>query len=175
MLNYELIKESPNPYELMRRKLAPISMQKLIGYIHTCTDCDTASDKKSVCIGNPDANILIITDNATNDKDINNYFTNILNESGTDMEDIFMIPSVCCPCERKVNNNYVYRIPTLQEQSNCKYFLDYAIKTVEPRLIISMGQTPLSQFYSGIKETKLEEEIEKNREKFSQVKNQLKD
>lgn len=162
MLNMDVLRKSENPYEEVRRRLAPLNMEKLINHINLCADCDTVSNNKNVCIGNPDANILIIMDNATRDNEVLSYFHNILNESNIDMDDIFCIPSVCCACERKVGNKFIYRPPTLQEQSNCKYFIDYAIKIVEPRLIIAMGQTPLTQFYSGIKETRLVEEIENN-------------
>ena len=66
---------SDNPLETARVMLAPYNHQKVNDYIDNCTLCKN-NCKKQNSYGNSNANILIINDNATNDKDILEYFEN---------------------------------------------------------------------------------------------------
>lgn len=137
---------SNNPLESARKIVAPFCKDKLNEYILECKDCKTCSESKILASGNPDANILIIADNATEKEEVNDFFNELLDYSNIDKDDIFIIHSVNCVCKRKDKDNYIERIPSIEEAKNCKYFIDYAIQFIRPRIIISMGATSLNQY-----------------------------
>lgn len=143
---YEILVNSSNPLETARKIVAPFCKDRLNEYITNCEDCKTCSKDKVLASGNPDANILIIADNATDKEEVNNFFNELLNYSTIDKKDIFIIHSVSCICKRKDKDTYVERIPSIEEAKNCKYFIDYVIQFVRPRIIISMGATALNQY-----------------------------
>ena len=63
-----------NPLEFARRILAPLCKDKLSEHITNCKECRTCKNcDKKLPWGNPDANILIINDNATDNEEINDY------------------------------------------------------------------------------------------------------
>lgn len=144
---YKLLANSDNPLESARKLVAPICKDKLNKYILNCKDCSSCcNNKKSLASGNPDANILIIADNATNKEDVNKLFTDMLDYSSINTNDVFIINSVSCICQRKDKDKYIERLPSLEEAKNCKYFIDYAIQFIRPRIIVSMGATALNQY-----------------------------
>lgn len=136
-----------NPLEFARRILTPLCKDKLSEHIVNCKECRTCNkcDKK-LPWGNPDANILIINDNATDNEEINNYTMNILETAGLDMKDIFVVNAVSCILKRDFNGESLIRLPNRQEVKNCKHFVNYAIDFVKPRVIILMGATGLTMF-----------------------------
>lgn len=138
-----------NPLEFARKLLAPLCKEKLNQHIISCNDCKTAKNcKKNLPKGNPDANILIIDDNATDDNEINEYTLNLLNIAGLTLKDVFIINSVSCVLKRELNSETIIRLPNRQESKNCKYFVDFAIDFVKPRYIIILGATGHDQFKS---------------------------
>lgn len=139
-----------NPLEFARKLLAPLCKNKLDEHILACKDCKTAKDCKRILPkGNPDANILIIDDNATDDEEINGYTLSLLETSGLTLNDVFIINSVSCVLKRDFNSESIIRLPNRQESKNCKYFVDYAIEFVKPRYIIVLGATGHDQFKSN--------------------------
>lgn len=140
-----------NPLEFARRILAPLCNEKLKEHITVCSECRTCNgcDKK-IPMGNPDANILIINDNATDNEEVNDYTMNILETAGIDLKDIYLINSVSCILKRDFNGESIIRLPNRKELKNCKYFVDYAIDFVKPRVIILMGATSLSMYRSDL-------------------------
>lgn len=140
-----------NPLEFVRKILAPLCKEKLEEHIIACEDCKTCKNcNKKLPMGNPDANILIINDNATDNEEVNDYTMNILETAGLDLKDVYMINSVSCILKREFNNESIIRLPNRQELKNCKYFVDYAIDFVKPRVIILMGATSLSMYRNDL-------------------------
>lgn len=140
-----------NPLDFARKIVAPLCKEKLNEHISACKDCNTCSNcEKKLPTGNPNANILIINDNATDNEEINSYTSNILETAGIDMKDVYMINSVSCILKRDFNGESIVRLPNRKEIKNCKYFVDYAIDFVKPRVIILMGATSLSMYRSDI-------------------------
>lgn len=136
-----------NPLEFARRILAPLCKDKLKEHMINCKECKTCKNcNKKMPWGNPDANILIINDNATDNEEINDYTLNILETAGINMKDIFVINAVSCILKRDFNGESLIRLPNRQEVKNCRHFINYAIDFVKPRVIILMGATGLTMF-----------------------------
>ena len=142
------ILNTDNPLEAFRILHGDLLVNKLNLLIKDCGDCCT-NYQKQYYYGNSNANILIINDNATNDKDIINYFNTLLEMSEIDTNDIFVVNSVSCVTTRKDKGIEIQRIPSKKECNNCKCFINQAIKIVNPRIIISLGATALNQFIPG--------------------------
>ena len=140
-----------NPLEFARRILAPLCKEKLDEHITSCKECRTCGNcEKVLPMGNPDANILIINDNATDNEEVNDYTMNILETAGINLKDVYLINSVSCILKRDFNGESIVRLPNRQELKNCKYFVDYAIDFVKPRVIILMGATSLSMYRNDL-------------------------
>lgn len=139
------ILNTDNPMEAFRVLHSDLLVDKLNNLITCCTDCKTNYEKKTY-YGNSNANVLIINDSATNDEDIINYFNELLEMSELDTNDIFVVNAVSCITTRQDKGFTVQRIPSKKECNNCKCFLNQAIKTVNPRIIISLGAVALNQF-----------------------------
>ncbi len=142
------ILNTDNPLEAFRILHGDLLVNKLNLLIKECGDCCT-NYQKQYYYGNSNANILIINDNATNDKDIIDYFNTLLEMSEIDIDDIFIVNSVSCVTTRKDKGIEIQRIPSKKECNNCKCFINQAIKIVNPRIIISLGATALNQFIPG--------------------------
>lgn len=142
------ILNTDNPLEAFRILHGDLLVNKLNLLIKDCGDCCT-NYQKQYYYGNSNANILIINDNATNDKDIIDYFNTLLEMSEIDTDDIFVVNSVSCVTTRKDKGIEIQRIPSKKECNNCKCFINQAIKIVNPRIIISLGATALNQFIPG--------------------------
>ena len=133
---------SDNPLETARVILAPYNHKKVNDLISNCMLCNNNCEKQ-LTYGNSNANILIISDYATDIPEYADYFKFLLNESNIDQNDIFVVNAVNCVCKRSDGNE---RIPTFKELSNCKRYSEFVIDFVKPRVIISMGATALNQF-----------------------------
>lgn len=142
------ILNTDNPLEVFRTLHSELLVEKLNNLIKDCNDCGTCY-KKQFYYGNPNANILIINDNATDDQDIIDYFNTLIEMSEIDNNDIFIVNAVSCITTRKDKDVYIQRIPSKKECNNCKHFLNQAIKVVSPRIIVSLGATALNQFIPG--------------------------
>jgi uracil-DNA glycosylase family 4 len=142
------ILNTDNPLEAFRILHGDLLINKLNFLIKECGDCCT-NYQKQYYYGNSNANILIINDNATNDKDIIDYFNTLLEMSEINTDDIFIVNSVSCVTTRKDKGIEIQRIPSKKECNNCKCFINQAIKIVNPRIIISLGATALNQFIPG--------------------------
>lgn len=139
---FKYIIGSDNPLETARVLLAPYNMQNINNKISVCNQC-TNNCKKSLTYGNPNADILIISDYATDIPDYKKMFNEILAYSKIDKNNIYFINAVNCICKRSDGNN---RLPSYTELKNCKQYTEYAIDFVKPKIIISMGATALNQF-----------------------------
>lgn len=64
----------------------------------------------------------------------------VLNSLNVNSDEIFYINSVnCVPYRLGKNNEKIKRAPTVKEKNNCKLYLDYVLKVVQPLLIICLG------------------------------------
>lgn len=136
-----------NPLEFTRQLVAPLCKDKLNEHILNCTDCNTCKNcEKKIVKGNPNANYLIINDNATDDDNVDEYLNSILEAADIPLDDVFIINSISCVLKRKFNDETIIRLPNRQEMTNCKYFVEYALDFVKPRIIICMGTTSLAMF-----------------------------
>ena len=142
------ILNTDNPLEAFRILHGDLLVNKLNLLIKECGDCCT-NYQKQYYYGNSNANILIINDNATNDKDIIDYFNTLLEMSEINTDDIFIVNSVSCVTTRKDKGIEIQRIPSKKECNNCKCFIKKKKKIVNPRIIISLGATALNQFIPG--------------------------
>lgn len=140
-----------NPLEYTRELLAPLCKEKLDEMILECKDCKTCSNcNKKITIGNPNANYLIINDNATDNEEINDYLKDIIKVAEIPEDDVFIINSISCVLKKTFGDETIIRLPTRSEAINCKHFVDYAIKFVNPRVIICMGATSLAMYRNDI-------------------------
>lgn len=139
-----------NPLEYCRKIIAPFAINKLNGIINTCTHCKTASYNHRCTSGNPDANILVVTDNATDNEEVYNYLNQMLGQADIDIQDIFMINAISCINKRGMGDNAVVRNPSHDELNSCKLYVDHAIDVVKPRTIILMGATSLNLFTNAV-------------------------
>lgn len=140
-----------NPLEYCREIIAPFAIDKLNENILKCNHCKTCSDTKVAYKGNPNANILIIADNATDNEEVYNYLNTLIETSGINLDDVFIANAVSCVCKRKVSNDeYKLRLPSKEEAGSCKLFLSNAIKIVNPTVILIMGATALNMFKDSI-------------------------
>ena len=147
----EIIAANPdNPLEYCRKIIAPFAINKLNNIISDCTHCKTASHCKKLGSGNPDANILIITDNATNNDSAYTYLYDLIEQSGIDKEDIYTMNAVSCINTRGHGDNSIVRAPSFDELNNCKLYVDHAIDVIRPRAIILMGASSLNMFTKAI-------------------------
>lgn len=149
----ELIEKAnpANPISYALNIVKPLAKKKLDDYILTCEDCGICNTKKTITKGNPNASIIIIGESSTEDQQdspdkifpFNNQagesLAKVLTNLNVNEDEIFFMNSVNCFPHRENNNIKVKRAPTKTERTNCKVFLDYALKMVEPLLIICLG------------------------------------
>jgi hypothetical protein len=123
-------------------------MTKLNKKILTCLKCNNEFCHK-IYLGNTNAKVLIINDNATNDSDVIKYYYDILNMSELDIDDVVQVYAVSCITTRKDKDSFIQRLPSKKECNNCKEYLNEIIDIVKPKIIISLGATALNQFIPG--------------------------
>ena len=140
-----------NPLEFTRELVAPLCKDKLNQLILECNDCKTCKNyEKKIAIGNPNANYLIINDNATDNEAINDYLNSILETAEIPLNDVFIINSVSCVLKKTFHDEEIIRLPNRNEVNNCKHFVNYAIDFVKPRVIICMGATSLAMYRNDV-------------------------
>jgi hypothetical protein len=123
-------------------------MTKLNKKILTCSKCNNDFCHK-IYLGNTNAKVLIINDNATNDSDVIKYYYDILNMSELDIDNVIQVYAVSCITTRKDKDSFIQRLPSKKECNNCKEYLNEIIDIVKPKIIISLGATALNQFIPG--------------------------
>lgn len=116
--------------------------------VFNCSSCLNQFDHR-IFTGNPHAKVMIINDCATNDKEIIEYYNDLLNMSNLSSNDVIQVFAVSCITTRKDKDSFVQRIPSKKECNNCKPGLNKIIDMVKPKVIISLGATALNQFIPG--------------------------
>jgi DNA polymerase len=163
----ELVKQvnPDNPLSYVQNIVKPMSKEKLDEAIASCEDCEIAcNSKKSVTMGNPNASILVIGESVSEEQQngdsdyvypfcdsAGDYLFDMFNHLGVNQNQVFYINSVNCFPSR----NGIKRKSTVAERKNCKYFLDYALKTVEPLLIICLGAVAVNGINEEIGKQKI--------------------
>lgn len=151
----KLVKEAnpDNPVTFVSNIVRTYAIEKMNQYILECNDCQICNTVKTITNGNSNASVLIIGESSTLDQQDNVDpqevfpFTNesgkilytVLDKLNINREQLFFMNSVNCFPHRENVGSLVKRAPTKTERTNCKTFLDYAIKTVQPLLIICLG------------------------------------
>lgn len=109
-----------------------------------CTKCpDLVANRTQTVfgVGNPDADIVFCGEGPGKDEDTQGVpfvgragklLTNILNATGLEREDVYILNIVKC---RPPGN----RNPTPEEAENCRPFLDLQLKVINPKYIVCLG------------------------------------
>ena len=136
---------SENPLDEFRKQNRQELIIKLNNKISNCSKCNNNYCHKCY-LGNVDADVMIINDSATKDKDVLKYYYDLLDMSELDFNNIIQVFAVSCVTTRKDKDNIVQRLPSKKECNNCKQYLNEVIDIVKPKVIISLGATALNQF-----------------------------
>ena len=137
-----------NPLDEFRKRNGQELIINLNNKIKVCAKCDNNFCHKCY-YGNANAKVLIINDNATNDKEIIEYYNDLLEMSDLDINDVLQVYAVSCVTTRKDKENIIQRLPSKKECNNCKEYLNEVIDIIKPKVIISLGATALNQFMPG--------------------------
>jgi uracil-DNA glycosylase family 4 len=137
-----------NPLDEFRKRNGQELIINLNNKIKACAKCDNNFCHKCY-YGNANAKVLIINDNATNDKEIIEYYNDLLEMSDLDINDVLQVYAVSCVTTRKDKENIIQRLPSKKECNNCKEYLNEVIDIIKPKVIISLGATALNQFMPG--------------------------
>ena len=142
-----------DPIRYVQKIVGNDERKKLDEAIRSCHKCSIADSVKTVTFGATDASILVLTDtalpnhkNAYPDCDSTSWEMTVSTFKFYDipLTDCFFMNSVnCCPY-LKMENSMIYRIPNLNEKKSCKPYLDQAIRIVQPKLIIILGNVALN-------------------------------
>lgn len=164
---YNLVSQAnpDNPLAFVQNIVKPMAKEKLDEYIIDCDECEISCNSvKTITRGNPNAPILIIGESVSteqqelgqitfplcNDKASDNL-NQVLSYLNVNEDAIFYINSVNCYPSRNGNK----RSSTVKERNNCKTFLDYAIKLVDPLLIICLGAVAVNGINEEIGKQKI--------------------
>ena len=137
-----------NPLDEFRRRNSKELMINLNKKIKSCSKCNNEFCHKCF-VGNSNAKILIINDNATDDIEILEYYYGLLETSELNINDVVQAYAVSCITTRKDKDDVIQRLPSKKECNNCKEYLNEIIDIVKPKVIISLGATALNQFVPG--------------------------
>ena len=131
-----------------RRKNSAHIIQQVNNEIIQCNKCSNNFDRK-IFFGNTNAKVLIINESASNNKEVLEYYYELLNASELKSKDVFTVNCVACITTRLDLGNIVERCPSSTECKNCKSYIEQVIDTINPKVIISLGATSLNQFMPG--------------------------
>lgn len=164
---YNLVEKTnpDNPLDYVRNIVKPLAKNKLDNLILSCNDCSICNNSvKTVTRGNPNAPIMIIGESVSKEQQEagqNTYplyedsasqnLNVVLEHLRVDENKLFFINSVNCFPQR----NGIKRASTVAERKNCKTFLDYAIRIVDPILIICLGAVAVNGINEEIGKQKI--------------------
>jgi DNA polymerase len=155
----ELIKDAnpDNPLQFAHSIVKDYSIDKLNEHIISCNDCGICGEGKSITKGNSNASILIVGESLSEEQKDNEIsfpledasgeiLNKVLDSFSINHDEVFYINSVSCWPHKVVGNEIVSRTPSKKEVDSCKVFVDYAIKVVQPRVIILLGSIALNLY-----------------------------
>jgi uracil-DNA glycosylase family 4 len=158
----ELVKQTnpDNPMSYVQNIVKGYSIEKLNSHIMGCKDCEEICEYgKSITLGNPNASVLIIGDGISDPSCIEDGvcypFSSKESQEVLDIafdalhvnrEEIFYINAVNCWTHKLLGDEKVNRTPNKKEVNNCSVFVDYAINTIQPLVIILFGSIALNLY-----------------------------
>jgi DNA polymerase len=154
-----LVKEADpdNPLQYVHDIVKGYAHEKSNSYISQCNDCSICNGSKTLTSGNPNATVLVIGESAPGEdysgniipifsKEEQRIIDTVFDTLHVNKDQIFYINAVnCWPC-KQLGNETVKRTPYKKEVENCSVFVDYAIKLVQPLVIILLGGIALNLF-----------------------------
>lgn len=159
---YNLVKDNCpidyNPTDFVLDIIKPLAKDKLNKCIEECHECNICKNNiKTFFNGTGNEPILFIGEMALNtqkqnccpfeDSDEGILLSNILNDLCVDFNQISWINSINCFCSRTDSQNNIFkRPPTEQEAQSCSLFLNYAIDSFRPKMIVLLGNIALNMF-----------------------------
>lgn len=156
------IRDPADPLEYVRKMANDLAYEKLCSAIESCKDCSIACGNKTFPSGRLDAPIVVISESACIEqlKDNHSYaqagskeksiFDFFLERYGIAPDNFFYVNTVNCPPLRNTESGeMVPRTPSSQEVNNCRVFMDYALKIVQPKMLILLGAVALNVFKKG--------------------------
>lgn len=151
-----------NPYDYAVRAIRPLAVQALQEAIAGCKDCKMNCEgtcRKSALVSDDPAraNILVITDYPVDPESgnpLSDDEMDLLEQAyeylDVDKSQIAYMNAVSCkPCFAN-GGMPTSRLPTSEEVNNCRTFTDYAIKTLQPKLILLMGNFALNAYVHNV-------------------------
>lgn len=151
-----------DPYDYVVRAIRPLAIQAMNEAMAGCKDCKMNKDghcnKSHLLAENPDAiNVLVISDypvNPSEGRPLADSEMDMLNQAyecfGVDTQQIAYINAVSCEPRFANGGMPTSRLPTSEEVNNCKVFTDYAIKVLQPKLILLMGNFALNAYIHDV-------------------------
>jgi uracil-DNA glycosylase family 4 len=147
-----------DPMQFVLDSVKPLCRQKLNEHIMDCSLCGAnyKDNTKSLFYGDYNAPILFISDYPSMGQEDNRVFDSfgediidaILDFENIDRNCISYINAVnCCPVMSDRNGQLIQRIPTQKEHENCSMFARYAVKFVQPLVIMLIGSTAVNIFH----------------------------
>lgn len=158
----ELVKEAnpDNPVAYVQNIVKPLAREKLDNYISNCQDCGVCAGPKSLTFGSVNSSIMIIGESVIESQVGNAEYVypfegtkeaemlgKLFDYYHVNRDELFFINAVNCFTHKEVNGNKIKRAPSKTEVTNCRVFLEYAIQTVKPVVIIILGNIALNMFY----------------------------
>lgn len=164
---YNLVKnncpDNYNPLDYVQDIVRDLAIEKLNKCLQSCNCCEISKNNiKTLFKGKGNEPILIIGETAllyqknlsfpfegTKEGDMLNK---VFEAYGIDKNKLAFINTVNCCCARitSKNNMLQKRAPTKQESFECKVFLDYALRTLSPKMILLIGNIALNAFKKDI-------------------------
>lgn len=148
-----------NPVDYVLDIIKPLAVQKLNSCILECTNCKICdSNIKTIFNGTGVEPIFIIGETALSTQTQNSIpFDNsskegellsiLLDNYGIDKRKIAYMNSINCFTYRiDAKNKKIKRPPTQEEADNCYIYLEYAIRSFQPKMIILLGNIALNMF-----------------------------
>ena len=149
-----------NPIDYVVDIVRPLAINKLNNCLTECNSCDICEhNTKTLFKSNGFEPVLFIGETALLSQKGTTYpfkgteeesmFNKLFKAYGIDSTKIAWINVVnCCSHRIDASNKHQKRAPTSKEINECKIFLDYAIKTLNPKMIIILGNIALNVFKS---------------------------
>ena len=150
-----------NPIDFAAQAIKPLAIEKLNLAIKNCHDCKISQLSqccKTISRGNADASILVLCDfpvesqqNSGNgvlsvyeDAEEWTMIQKIISAYHINQSSLFFLNVVNCFPQKQIGKNFLKRPPNSSEMQNCKVFVDYAFKIVDPVLVILLGNFALN-------------------------------
>ena len=148
----ELVKQAnpANPVDYVHDIVRPLGIEKLNNALKTCSDCPISeSGRRTLFRGRPNSSVMFISD-MPDSAEAGGIMDKIIDAYHINKEELCWINTVnCVPCKTFETGKKIGRAPSSEELNNCHIFVDYAIRTVEPFMIILLGNVALNAMIPG--------------------------